>query len=147
MFNFHLGHENKINNDSREDLQKEEESQKVTESCDLSDILQKMEDDHCDAYYLLVNEFKAFGDLVGHTIVSGPNVGKTNQKQMWSHKYSNHEFFVASTIRKNHLCSRPSIQSHTEHHSKGTPWSRTVVAVHAVREKGCRMNKYICVLF
>ena len=64
----------------------------MTESCDLSDILQKMEEYHCDAYSLLVNEFEAFGDLVGHTIVSGPNVGKTNQKQMWRHKHSNHEF-------------------------------------------------------
>ena len=64
----------------------------MTDSCDLSEILQKMEDDHCDAYSLLVNEFEAFGDLVGHTIVSGPNVGKTYKKQMWRHKYSNHEF-------------------------------------------------------
>ena len=63
----------------------------MTESCDLSDILQKMEGDHCDAYSLLVNEFEAFGDLVGHTIVSGPNVGKTNQKQMWRQKHSNHK--------------------------------------------------------
>ena len=90
MFNLHLGHEKKINNDRKEDLRKEEESQKVTESCDLSDILQKMEDDRCDAYSFLVNQFEAFGYLVGHTIVSGPNVGKTNQKQMWRHKHSNH---------------------------------------------------------
>ena len=51
-----------------------------------------MEYDHCDAYSLLVNEFESFGDLVGHTILSGPNVGKTNQKQMWRHKHLNHEF-------------------------------------------------------
>ena len=92
MFNLYLGRENKINNDRKEDLRKEEESQKVTESCDLSNILQKMEDDHRDAYSPLVNEFEAFRDLVGHNIVSGPNVGKTNQKQMWRHKHSNHEF-------------------------------------------------------
>ena len=78
MFNLHLGRKNKINNDRKEDLRKEEESQKVTESCDLSEILQNIEDDHCDAYSLLVNEFEVFGDLAGHTIVSGPNVGKTN---------------------------------------------------------------------
>ena len=92
MFNLHLGRKNKINNDRKEDLRKEEEYQMVTESCDLSDIFQTMEDDHCDAYPLLVNEFEALGDLVGHTIVSGPNVGKINQKQMWRHKHSNHEF-------------------------------------------------------
>ena len=92
MFNLYLGREKKINNDRKEDLRKEEESQKVTESCDLSDIFKKMEDNHCDAYFLLVNEFEAFVDLVGHTIVSGPNLGKTNHKQMWRHKHSNHEF-------------------------------------------------------
>ena len=50
----------------------------MKEICDLSDILQKMEDNDCDAYSFLVNEFEAFVDLVGNTIVSTPNVGKTN---------------------------------------------------------------------
>ena len=55
LFNLHLGCKKKINNDRKEDLRKEEKSQKVTESCDLSNILQNIEDHHCDAYSLLVN--------------------------------------------------------------------------------------------
>ena len=64
----------------------------MTESCDLSNILQNMEEYHCDAYSLLVNEFETFGDLVGHAIMSGPNMGKTNQEQMWRQKHLNYEF-------------------------------------------------------
>ena len=82
-------------------MRNEEESQKVIESCDLSDILQNIEDDHCDAYSLLVNEFEAFGDLVGHTIVSVPNVGKTNKKQMCRYKNSNHKFLWHWQFGKN----------------------------------------------
>ena len=91
-FNVYLGRENKRINDQREAEERQAEAQIVAQSTDLSDINKKMQESTCDAYTLLVNEFKPEGDLLTHTVAKGPHVGKTNYKQMWTHKFSGYEF-------------------------------------------------------
>jgi hypothetical protein len=71
---------------------KEDEEKKVSTSNDLSDIMQKFEEDRCDLYILLVGKFEHCGELQHHTIMAGPHAGKLNYKQMWRHKHSSYEF-------------------------------------------------------
>lgn len=64
----------------------------VVESRDVSNVLNKMQEDWCDAYALLVNESELIGVLQGHTPVFEPNSCKLNYKQMGHRKCSGHKF-------------------------------------------------------
>jgi hypothetical protein len=92
LFNALLARSNKILNDLIEAQRKEDEETKVSASNDLSDIMQKFEEDHCGPYILLVGEFEHCGELQHHTIMAGPHAGKLNYKQMWRHKHSSYGF-------------------------------------------------------
>ena len=91
LYNEYLGRENKVINDKKDALMKEQQSQKVKASEDVSDIAAKFQS-KISHFEILKAEFEPAGSLMEHTVKSGPNRGKMNYKQQWRHKHSGYTF-------------------------------------------------------
>lgn len=90
-YNTHLGRGNKIINDQEQAKRKEEEAATMRDGNDVSDLKGKF-DRNMDSWSLILAEFFGDGEVMEHTINSGPDQGKINYKQIWTHKHSGYNF-------------------------------------------------------
>ena len=65
----------------------------------MSDILKKIQEG-CDAYFLLVNEFKSKKELQTHIIQREQKAGNSNYKQMRGHIFSDYELMWHRKVGK-----------------------------------------------
>lgn len=84
LYNAHNGRANKILNDEKDAVRKQQQKERVNAIDDVSDLEERINTEGITAYMLLVDEFQPCGVSRNHTIVKGPNKGKQVKKQKWS---------------------------------------------------------------
>jgi hypothetical protein len=83
LYNVHNGRVNKILNDEKDALRKQQRKERANAIDDVTDLEDRISEGTA-AYKLLVAEFAPCGEFRVHTISKGQNQGRKVRKQKWS---------------------------------------------------------------